>query len=194
VAGLLYESARPYYDAYAGTEARARDLLDRVYPQPGHSASYELCTVAETAEGEVVGVLVAFPALDGDRLARKFVSLTLSHVPPHRWPAVLRHLRASSRVSPHPPQESFYVDALAVAEGARRQGVGRALIREAERQAREADAVLLALDTGIANDPARRLYMTSGFEETGVRRAPDERIARAVGGIGFVSYVKSLGA
>jgi hypothetical protein len=53
---LLYESAQPYYDAYAGSPARAQRLLRHVFPQRGHAASYELCRVA-LADGAVAGVL-----------------------------------------------------------------------------------------------------------------------------------------
>ena len=38
-AALLYESARPYYNAYAGGEPRARALLEAVYPRRDHAAS-----------------------------------------------------------------------------------------------------------------------------------------------------------
>src|SRR3954464_15326826 len=65
---LLYASSQPYYDAYAGTQARAPALLRAVFPRPGHAASYELCHVAE-AEGELAGVLAGFPVPAGDRLA-----------------------------------------------------------------------------------------------------------------------------
>src|SRR3954469_1279068 len=64
---LLYASSQPYYDAYAGTEARALALLRAVFPRPGHAASYELCHVAE-AGGELAGVLAGFPVPAGDRL------------------------------------------------------------------------------------------------------------------------------
>ena len=40
---LLYLSAKPYYDAYAGSEARARALLAAVYGRTGHAASFEVC-------------------------------------------------------------------------------------------------------------------------------------------------------
>ena len=40
--GLLYASAKPYYDAYAGSEARARALLAAVYARPGHAASFDV--------------------------------------------------------------------------------------------------------------------------------------------------------
>src|SRR5512133_3934682 len=95
---LLYESAKPYYDAYAGTEARARRILARVYRRPAHSASWEFCYVAE-AEGVVAG----FPSRRGEELARRFVAITLPRIPVWRWPGLLRHLQAAGHVAPRPP-------------------------------------------------------------------------------------------
>ena len=188
---LLYESARRYYDAYAGDEAAARAMLRRVYRRGGHTASAEVTRVAE-ADGRVVGAIVAFPAEDGERLARRFMTLTLPRIPPWRWPRLLRHLHAAARVSPAPPADSWYVDALAVAPDERRRGIAGALLADAEAIAREAGAIGVALDTGLENAPARRLYERHGFEERDIRRAPDERAARAIGGRGFVGYFKPV--
>jgi ribosomal protein S18 acetylase RimI-like enzyme len=187
---LLYESAKPYYDAYAGTEQRARRLLAKVYGRPAHSASYEFCHVAE-ADGEVVGVLAGFPSRRGEELARRFIGLTLPRIPPWRWPGLLRHLQAAGRVAPHPPAGSWYVDALAVRGDYRRRGVARRLLEVAEHQAERNGSTGVALDTGLGNAPARALYESCGYTRGPLRRAPDERIARAIGGPGFVSYFKS---
>ena len=48
---LLFESAKPYYTAYAGSEERALKLLQRVFARSGHAASYEFCRVAATGDG-----------------------------------------------------------------------------------------------------------------------------------------------
>jgi ribosomal protein S18 acetylase RimI-like enzyme len=189
--GLLYESARPYYDAYAGRESRARRMLAKVWELGGHAASWEVCAVAEV-DGSVVGVLAGYPAADGDRYARRFLTLTLKRMPPWRWPAVVAHLRAAQRLSPHPPSRAWYVDALAVAPGWRRHGVARRLLDEAERRARAAGLEGVALDTGLENEPARSLYEASGFRLEEVREAPDPRLARAVGGIGFAAYFRPI--
>jgi ribosomal protein S18 acetylase RimI-like enzyme len=191
VDSLLYLSAKPYYDAYAGSEARARALLAAVYQRPGHAASFDVCAVAEL-EGELAGVIAWFPVSEGDERARRFVSLTAPRVPPWRWPALLRHLRAAGLVSPHPPPRMLYVDALAVDPAFRRRGVARALLARAEQAAAEQRLDGVALDTGLHNAPARALYEATGYNEREIRRAPSERVADAIGGPGFVSYLKPL--
>src|SRR5688500_13047980 len=144
---LLYASAPVYYDAFARGEARARRLLRAIHPRSGHTASWEVCRVA-VRRGEVIGVAAAFPVAEAERLARRFMTLTFARVAPWHWPHLVRHLNAAARVSPSPPAGSWYVDALAVAELARRQGVARALLDDAEAVARERGATGVALDTG----------------------------------------------
>jgi ribosomal protein S18 acetylase RimI-like enzyme len=187
--GLLYESAKPYYDAYAGSAARARALLAAVYARPGHAASYEVCSLVEL-DGDIAGVAAWFPVDEGDRRARRFVSLTAPRVPPWRWPALLRHLRAAGLVSPNPPQRTLYVDALAVAPQFRRRGVARALLAQAEQAATTAGLAGVALDTGLHNESARSLYEGTGYQEREIRRAPNAQVAAAIGGPGFVGYFK----
>jgi ribosomal protein S18 acetylase RimI-like enzyme len=188
---LLYVSAKPYYDAYAGSEARARSLLAAVYRRRGHAASFEVCAVAEL-DGELAGVIAWFPVGEGDARARRFVSLTAPRVPPWRWPGLLRHLRAAGLVSPHPPPRTLYVDALAVAPGLRRRGVARAMLERAEEAAVAHGLEGVALDTGLHNEPARALYEASGFQPREIRRAPSATVAAAIGGPGFVSYLKPV--
>ncbi len=190
---LLYLSARRYYDAYAGGEAPARRMLRRVHPKPGHAASVSLCRVAVAGRPlRVVGVMVGFPAGEGEDLARRFLRLTVPRIPPWRWPRLVRHLEAATGMSPVPAAGSWYVDALAVAEDARRQGVARALLADAEAIARAEGATGVSLDTGLENTPARRLYEAGGFEQREIRRARDDRAARAIGGAGFVGFFKPL--
>jgi ribosomal protein S18 acetylase RimI-like enzyme len=149
-----------------------------------------VCRVA-VVDDAVVGVLAAFPSAQDEDLARRFIRLTLPRMPPWRLPALVRHLRAAASVSPQPPRGVLYVDALAVAPRWRRRGVGRALLAEADRLAADQGLRGVALDTGIENRAARALYQRSGFAQGGLRPVPDERSARAIGGSGFVGYVKT---
>ncbi len=188
---LLYLSAQPYYDAYTGSPERARRMLEAMWPKPGHTAGHDVCRVAD-ADGEVIGAIVGFPSADGDALARRFVLVSLLRLPVHRWPQVVRHLRASAEVMPVPPRRSYYVDALAVDPAHRRRGTARALLADAEGRALSRGLTGVALDTGLANDDARALYEGCGFAATGERRAPDGHVEAAIGGPGFVSYFKPV--
>jgi ribosomal protein S18 acetylase RimI-like enzyme len=189
---LLFESAKPYYTAYAGSERRALKLLQRVFARPGHAASYECTQVATTHEGEIVGVLAGFPVREGDRLSRRFIRLTLPRVPPWGLPSTFKHLYAAGGVAPQPPLDAYYVDALAVATTHRRRGIAQRLLQHAERDATSAGCGRLALDTGLQNTPARALYNAYGFREREIRHAPNPRIAKALGGPGFVGYLKDV--
>lgn len=188
---LLYVSAQPYYDAFAGSPGRALRVLEAVWPKTGHTASHDVCTVCESG-GAVAGAIVAFPAEAGDALARRFLAVAFPRLGVWRWPTVLRHLRASAEVMPVPPERTLYVDALAVDASARRRGVARALLEWAERDASARGLRGVSLDTGLENAAAQALYERSGFVALGTRHAPDERVARAIGGPGFVSYFKRL--
>ena len=132
---LLYMSAAPYYDVYAGSQERARRILRALWPRERHNASYEVCRVAER-DGQLLGVAAGFPIEQGERLANRFVVLSFPRIPIWRWPTVLAHLRAAGRVAPAHPLRVWYVDALAVAPEARRAGVARALLDDAVAQAR----------------------------------------------------------
>ena len=76
----------------------------------------------------------------------------------------------------------------------RRRGIAQRLLDDAP-SARRARAGLrrLALDTGL-HERARRGRCTTayGFGEREIRRAPDDRTARALGGPGFVGYLKAV--
>lgn len=58
---------------------------------------------------------------------------------------------------------------LAVRESLRRQGIGKALVREAFRFALDQAATRAVLEVRASNEPARSLYTTMGFVQVGKR-------------------------
>ena len=87
------------------------------------------------------------------------------------WPAALRALAVFALVGA-PPLDAgtVQVDELAVAPWARRRGVARALLAEADRVARRAGARRMTLVVSAGNAPARALYAATGWREVGRRR------------------------
>jgi GNAT superfamily N-acetyltransferase len=66
----------------------------------------------------------------------------------------------------HPTEEAWIPD-LIVAEDARRKGIGRALLEEAEHRARERGCHALALESAYHRAEAHHLYRTFRMRDTG---------------------------
>lgn len=67
-----------------------------------------------------------------------------------------------------------YIEALAVSEAARRQGIGSRLLQEAERRTRHLGRERLALHVLRRNTDAQRLYERVGFQPARVPVQPSE--------------------
>ena len=72
-------------------------------------------------------------------------------------------------VTAMPPNQPHRADVakLLVLRSARRQGVGRLLVKHVEEPARLVGKTLLVLDT-VTGDPAESLYLSSGWNKLGV--------------------------
>jgi ribosomal protein S18 acetylase RimI-like enzyme len=184
VAELLHHSAADMYNRFAGGHERALRVLERSLAEPGTASSAEVVWVA-ALDGEVAGAMAAFPVEEATIRARAFLRLALRGAPPWHWPVALYLYWAGGRAAPSPPASALYVDALATDPRFRRRGAARALLAQAERGARERRLPAVALDTTIANEPARKLYASEGYDEVAYR--PPGR-----GLPGFVALVKPL--
>ena len=165
-AALLYESAGGLYDRYAGSPRLARRALARALESDDTTASADVVWVAEL-DGRVAGAMAAMPVDWWAGRSRGFLSVTLRAIPPWRWPAALWLYRTGARAAPALPANSLYVDSLATAMHARRRGVARALLVEADRQAGNRGLTRVALDAFADNYAARALYRGAGYRETG---------------------------
>ena len=181
---LLHESGPDMYDRFAGGRERALRTLARAIESPGNSASAERVWVVDL-DGELAGAMAAFPVGEAAARSRAFFRLALRGAPPWRWPAAVRLYLLGGRASPSPPRAALYVDALATDPRLRRRGAARALLAEAEHQARRRGLPAVALDTTIVNESARRLYASAGYDEVAYRPS-------AYGLPGFVALVKPL--
>jgi len=181
---LLHESAAVMYDRFAGGRERALRTLERAFREPGNSASAETVWVTDV-DGQVAAAMAAFPVDEALARSRAFLRLALRGSPLWRWPAALRLYWLGGRASPSPPPAAFYIDALATDATYRRRGLARALLAEAERQARTRGLPAIALDTTLDNKPARSLYVSAGFDEVAYR-PPAGALP------GFVALVKPL--
>jgi ribosomal protein S18 acetylase RimI-like enzyme len=182
VASLLHESSPRIYDRFAGNRDRALRILEASFAAPGTVASREVVRVLDL-DGRTAAAMAAFPIDEGPARARGFVRLAMRQVPVWLWPRTLRLYTAGTRVA---REDALYIDALATDPGLRRRGAARALLDEAERDARERGLRAVTLDTTLDNDAARALYASAGFDEVAYR-SPTRAMP------GFVALLKPLG-
>jgi GNAT superfamily N-acetyltransferase len=82
-------------------------------------------------------------------------------------PAALAHLQVTPAIEHERPVAKL--GALVVDEGRRGSGVGRALVRAVEEEARLRGCGVLYLTTSERRDDAHAFYESAGFEHTGRR-------------------------
>jgi ribosomal protein S18 acetylase RimI-like enzyme len=162
-APLLYLTSPGGFMLFGGGRRGGIRLIESAFRTPGTDNSREVVVLAELDE-RVVGAMALFPAAEGPERRGRFLRVALKRRPPWRWPRIVRVAREGASRAPIPPDDSLYIDALATAEDARRRGVARRLLEEAERMAREHGFGSLALDTTRGNEAARALYERFGFE------------------------------
>jgi ribosomal protein S18 acetylase RimI-like enzyme len=163
VANLIYLTSPGGFMLFGGGKQGGLRLIERAFGRSGNDCAREVITVAEL-DGQVAGVMSAFPADEGDERRRRFIRVALRRRAPWRWPRIVRVGRIGASRSPTPPPDSLYIDSLATAERFRRRGVALALLDDAERMARERGLPSLALDTRQSNTGARALYERLGYE------------------------------
>jgi GNAT superfamily N-acetyltransferase len=178
-AGLVFAAAPAAYAAAAGSHARARRILESVWPIPGHSASFEHALVAE-CDGALAGVLIAYPARQRYRLHLALLRHGLSQIPLRRWPMLLAGLPALIVATPRPPRDAYYVGTIAVHTRARRRNIASTLGYHAELAAVRAGFSAVAAHTGTPHVPARRALERYGLRAVKARSR------------GYVLYTKDL--
>ena len=173
-------------------EARADAAARASSRGPGHAASYECCRVALRRRRSSSASSPASRCATATGSRRRFIRLTLPALPPWRWPGTFRaparrrRRRARSRRwTPTTSTRSRSTPALAAPR--HRPAAAR---RSPSAQAARRGLPAARARHRPAEHPARALYEAYGFGEREIRRAPDDRTARALGGPGFVGYLK----
>ena len=169
---------RPYYDAYAGSEARARALLAaRLRPaRPRRELGGLRGRRARRRAGRRDRRV---PGGRGRRAGPPLRALTAPRMPPWRWPgAAAPPARRRARRAAARRADTLYVDALAVEPELRRRGVASALLARAEEARPRPGSPASRSTPACENDAARALYEAAGYRTREIRRAPSDAMAR----------------
>lgn len=171
-----------------GSKERAREL-GRAMVRLGGEMGWRNTTVAEV-RGRVVGILQ--PAVGGDggvRAGPRLALRALRIVGPLAVPRLLRRMKVRGRLNFARPEGSYHIAELHVDASLRGQGIGGALLRQAEEEARRLGRKSMSLVTTTSN-PARRLYERNGYEIAAEKS--DAEYEAHTGSAGRILMVKRL--
>ncbi len=189
-ARLLYESF-PKMATFLiglGNPDRAREILARLFPIPGHRFSFEYAQVAYH-KGHIVGLFIGYPGkllgkLDrqlGRLLFRQYRLRGKSAMLIRAWPLVF--IKEAGR-------DEFLLSNLAVKKRSRRKGIGSGLLVQVEKKATELGLSKVSLLVAIENRDARRLYERCGYKVNAIQLESNKRVPYL--GAGYQRMVKVL--
>ncbi|MFC4811365.1 GNAT family N-acetyltransferase [Paenibacillus sp. GCM10023250] len=152
----------------ASDEADAAERLVDFFKQPGNRISFGHVLVAER-DGQVAGMLAAYPGDDAGRLDEPYLA------------RMRRDFGDAERVIVREARDGdYYLDALAVAEAFRGQGVAKTLMAAAEQRATELGFGRTALIVEADNERAYGLYARGGYVDDGMLRIGESDYRRMV--------------
>jgi GNAT superfamily N-acetyltransferase len=167
----------------------ARRLGDALMRLPNSPMGWQRTVLAEL-NGEAVGVLQAGAERVSDSLLTPGVILRMLRLfGPVRIATGLPRIRARARVDVEHPEGAFVVRELHVDPRHRNWGIGGAILRYAEQEARRLGHANMSLTTTTVN-PARHLYERHGYRIVETRT--DAAYERYTGIVGRYLMVKEL--
>jgi ribosomal protein S18 acetylase RimI-like enzyme len=163
-AELIQETMEGYGDVMLGLDNRERALkvIAGFFRKANNRFSFRLTYLAEV-DGRIAGLLLVFPGRDTFKLVLPMAWQIFSFYNP--WELLRLAVRAplAADGEENRPDE-FYVSHLAVLAEFRRQGVGRALLNQADILARSSGLAKCSLCVDIDNPNAQQLYLSQGYQ------------------------------
>ena len=190
IAEIIFGEPRP--EAIAGIGfgrvERVRAVGRAYVRMPGSPQGWQRTVVAEL-DGQAVGVLQAGSFREPFRITAPLAIQAIRIYGPLNVFRLLQAMRAQGRVQARRLPAEYHVSELHVHPEYRNRGIGAALMRYAEEEARRNGHRLMSLQT-LTTNPARRLYERLGYRV--VETLTDPGFERLTGAAGNHLMVKDL--
>jgi len=171
-----------------GSEARAKSILEKIFPLGGHRLSYEFTEII-SIKGRVVGIVIAYPGHKAGKLDRRLDKIMLQQY------RLRGKLALIARALPlffikEAEKDEYLLSSLAVNKRLRGQGIGSHILSHIEARAQQAGLTKVALMVSIDNQPARRFYERNGYAIKALHLETNKRVPYI--GHGYQRMVKEL--
>lgn len=174
--GIMMAIGEELVDQIANGNGReaVKEIFTRLAETDDAQYSYRNSFVAETTEGEIAGIVVAYDGAILLKARKLFFNLTKEIL---GWD--IHELTNGEEPEVETDPSEFYLDSLAVWSEYRNNGIASALIQRVEQKAK-ATGKPVGLLCAEHNDTARPLYERLGFREVGKRPFAGETMSHLV--------------
>lgn len=169
-------------------DGHAREVLAGLFERPQNRFSHQFSDVLE-ANGEVVGLLLAYPARMLNELAMPTGKVLREIIGVAGMLRLLRRSLPFIRLKEAEPDE-FYVYTLAVRPDLQSHGLGKDLLIHGEHKAKTAGLAKCSLGVTMNNQRALKFYQRLGYEVVDTVLVP--KVADRIGYPGYYRMVKHL--
>ena len=166
-ARLIYISSPHIYSySFIEKEPKIYEFFKLLYKKPSTMYSKENIVVEEE-NGKIRGLILAYPANDMEKLARKMLRYTREIFMISGFLNFFRMLfrLGLNKYLPVTENDGYYISNLAVFVEYRGKGIGVRLLEKAEEMAKENGLDKLSLVVETDNPQAMRVYEKFGFQE-----------------------------
>ncbi|MCL6472724.1 MAG: GNAT family N-acetyltransferase [Firmicutes bacterium] len=179
-----------------GSSTRATNMIENLFTQNGSRFSYQLAHTARTANGDIVGIVIAYPC---SKTVGLHVVMARQLLPIYGmlnsllflWNALVLLMGVLSfGQSKTCWGDEYYISTLAVLPEFQGMGIGTMLLAYVEDEAKKAGFRKCSLGVDIENDHAIRLYEHLGYKI--VETVKVKRFSKRIGSRGFYRMVKPL--
>lgn len=172
-----------------GSEERAKKILSKLFAADGHRLSYEFSEMI-LLDGQVVGVIIAFPGKSIGKLNRRFAWLVMKQYRLRGKLALIKRGFSDLFVK-EADKDEFHLAHLAVKPRYRGKGVGGKALSYFDERAKQAGYTKVSLTVDIENKDASRLYERHGYQTRAINLIPKKLVPYL--GSGSLRMVKDLG-
>jgi len=171
-----------------GKEERSKNILLKLFSKPKHRFSKDYAVVAEV-QGKKAGIAVLIP---GKKLGRANKSFGFKLLPMYRLKGKIFLIQ---RFSPfvfinEAGKQELLISNISILRRYQGQGVGKALVKAAEKQAKAEGCTSVVALIGIQNTHARHFFENLGYKVSSVTLESNKRVK--LFGPGYQRMVKEI--
>lgn len=143
----------------------AREILRQAFVVPNHALSYEYTQIIEVNE-QPAGLMLGYSGQVKRKAEARMQPVMANLLPLKRVPRILVNLADMSRIKQDVAPDAYYLLSLSILPQWRQQGLGTALLKDAEALAQEQDCQSIVMDVTYNNAHGKRWLHHRGYAVT----------------------------